>query len=222
MVGGDKHSAQIVAGQRHEDLDIRTSCTASDLGTKAARALRWGDTYGSENSRSAALRSFLVGGVNAGWTFDRIREAVLNPVNVGGRKIQDAYQTRGAAHAMKLLRREYESARRYVSRNQMVLDRNGAYLRIVEWLEAIDRTRWAGAGGLTDRNALGVIAEQARRLGTSTSVPISVRRLAEEIGVGISTASRSRDRLQVQGWLRLVTRSDGTHPAVLLTSPGVV
>jgi DNA-binding transcriptional ArsR family regulator len=173
------------------------------------------------------MRSFMVGAVSAGWSFEHVMHAALDRVNRGGAKAQDLYDLHGAARARKYLEREYLSARRFVARNQMVLDRNGAYLAITEWLEAADRVPWSGSAGLTDRNTLDAMADQARRTGSSTSVPMSVRTLAERIGVGspkwasASTASRSLKRLTASGWLRLVKRSNGAHPALYaLRVPG--
>ena len=149
---------------------------------------------GGDSSRFAALRSPLVGVVNARWTFWRIQDAALDRTNIGGRKVQELCDRRGMAQGLKYLRCEYETTRRYVEKNWMVLGRNGALLSITEWVEAADRHVWKGAGGLTDRNELGAFPDQARRTGSSTAVPMSARTLADEIGTSLSTASRSVNR----------------------------
>jgi predicted ArsR family transcriptional regulator len=191
-----------------------------DLGSKAFQALRKGDTFGADSSRSAALRSALLGMVNAGWPFDKISNAVLDRTNVGGRKVQDMADQRGMARAMKLLRREYDQAVAYVRKNALVLDRNGALLRVTEWLEAVDHGVWRGAGGLTDRNTLHAMAERSRQTGSATRVPMSVRTLAETIGCSQSTASESLRRMRSAGWLALKAKTTGRHPALYaLTVP---
>lgn len=185
-----------------------------DLGVRAHQALRYGKTFGHDSSRSAALRSFLVGAVNAGWSFDLITSAVFERTNAGGRKVQDLADQRGMARAMKYLRREHSQAQQYVSRNAQVLDANGALFSIVEWRERVDCATWKGAGGITDQNTLHAVALRAEELRSSTSIPLSARTLAECIGVQFQTASRSLRRVVRKGWLRVVRRSTGTLPAV--------
>jgi DNA-binding MarR family transcriptional regulator len=182
--------------------------------------LRYGETYGSDTSRSAALRSFLIGALNANWNFQQVVNAVFDRVNVGGRKVQGLADLHGMARAMKYLRGEYKRAAEFVRRNLCVRDRNGALLSVVEWTERVDGAVWRGASGLTNRNALYAMADMARRTGSATRVPMSVRTLAEMIGCSPSTASAALRRLVAAGWLALKARSDGTNPTLYaLTVP---
>jgi predicted ArsR family transcriptional regulator len=191
-----------------------------ELGAKASRALRYGDTFGTDPTSSAALRSALLGMVNAGWPYQRIAAAVLDRTNAGGRKVQNIADQHGIARAVKVLRREYDQAVAYVRKNALLLDRNGALLRVTEWLEAVDRAVWRGAGGLTDRNTLHAMAERSRQRGSATRVPMSVRTLAETIGCSQSTASESLRRVRAAGWLALKAKTTGLHPALYaLTVP---
>jgi len=190
------------------------------LGPKASRALRKGETFGSDPSRSAALRSALVGMVNAGWSFEGITGAVFDRTNAGGRKVQDLADQRSIARAMKYLRREHAQALEYVRKNALVLDRNGALLAITEWREAVESAVWRGQGAITDRNTLHASGRIAHATGSATRFPLSARRLADEIGVSATTAARSLKRVVKAGWLRPVLRSDGANPAVYaLTIP---
>jgi predicted ArsR family transcriptional regulator len=199
---------------------IENGSQYGDLGSKAFRALRKGDTFGADSTRSAALRSALLGMVNAGWSFDKISDAVLDRANFGGRKVQDVADQRGMARAMKLLHREHDQAVAYVRRNSMVLDRNGALFAVADWRERVDGAVWRGSGGLTNRNALFAMADQAARTGSSTRVPMSVRTLAETVGCSSSTASMSLRRMTAAGWLAFKAKTDGDHPALYaLTVP---
>jgi DNA-binding transcriptional ArsR family regulator len=190
------------------------------LGDRATQALRYGTTFGSDDSTSAALRSALLGMVNAGWSYDHIKTAVLDRTNAGGRKVQNLADVRGMARAIRHLDREYAQARAYVHRNGQILDANGALFAITEWRERVAATRWKGAGGITDQNTLDAIGRRAEALKSSTSIPMSARTLAEEVGVQFQTAARSLRRVVAAGWLKLVARSTGKHPALYaLTIP---
>jgi DNA-binding transcriptional ArsR family regulator len=204
---------------RH-DTTTENHSWEGELGDRAWQALRYGKTFGDDDSASAALRSALLGMVNARWSYDHIKTAVFDRTNVGGGKVQNLAAQRGMARAIKYLDREYAQAREYVRRNGQVLDANGALFTITQWRERVAAARWRGAGGITDRNTLDAVGRRAETLKSSTSIPMSARTLAEEIGVQFQTASRSLKRVAVAGWLKLVARSTGKHPALYaLTIP---
>jgi predicted transcriptional regulator len=185
-----------------------------ELGARAMQALRYGKTFGNDSSSSAALRSALVGMVNAGWSRDRIVTAMFDTNNQGAAKVQKLDAQRGTRRAMKFLDREIEQARKYVARNAQVLDANGALFAVTEWRERVSAARWRGAGGITDRNTLDAFGRRSEALKSATSIPMSMRALGEEIGTHAGTASRSVGRVIEAGWLRRVHRSDNTRPAV--------
>lgn len=204
-----------IAWQRDQQED-----TTARLGRRAFRALRHGEALGGDGSRSVAIRSFMVGAVNANWTFQHVVHAAFDPVNIGGAKVREIAQRRGNDRAMKYLRGEYDRAAAFVHRNALVLDRNGALLTIIEWTERVDGTVWKGAGGITDRNALYAFAEMAMHTGSATRVPMSGRTLAEVIGVTHQTAAKAVRRICERKWLRLAAQTDGPHPALYaLTVP---
>jgi predicted transcriptional regulator len=190
------------------------------LGPKAARALRSGITNGSDDSRSAALMAFLVGARNAGWIFNEIKDAVFDPVNVGGAKIREIRDMRGLPRAITVLEARCRDAQRFVANNQQVLDANGARYNLTVWLEQVEATIWKGSAGVTDRVTLHAMAKQAKHTTSVSRVPMSVRKLAELCGYHRTTAIRSLRRLRAAGWLRLVEGATATLPALYaLTIP---
>jgi DNA-binding transcriptional ArsR family regulator len=155
-----------------------------------------------------------VGAVNAGWSYERVRSAVLEPSNLGGRKVQDLADQRGIRVALKHLERQYAQAVEYVQKNGRIRDRNGALMTITEWSETVDRRVWRGQGQITDRNALVAVGARALALGSATSIPVSVRSLADDIGVTHPTAARSLRRVQRSGWLRVCKPAFSDKPTV--------
>jgi len=189
------------------------SLEAGELGPKARAALRDGATFGNDDSRSAALMTFLVGAVNAGWSDNDITRAVFDSTNRGGEKIREIAALRNTTRAMVALNRRVGEARQYVQRNHLVLDANGARFKITDWIEHVERQVWKGAAGLTDRIVLRAVGAQAQRTTSATRVPMSTRALAETCGIHRNTAGRSLKRCCALGWLTLEVRTDGAHPA---------
>lgn len=167
--------------------------------------LRHGDTDERFRSRSEGIQAIAWEYVLAGLTEEDLFEALRDPANLGGQKVQAMPPSR----ARKYVGRSYEKALGFKPTGS----RSTHFQREIRAFQrAIKERRWPGLAGATDRTVVDVLVGIARQR-RSTTFGISLRQLGELAGIHKGTAARSLRRLRKAGLIELVQKTDGQHAA---------
>jgi DNA-binding MarR family transcriptional regulator len=177
--------------------------TTNGLSPRIDQLLRNGDTTHQYLSRSEVVQAIATNAVRAGWSQECLFEALTDPANKGGAKLQ-RMKARGAR---KYIARSYLKAASYVkveARLDEILERLRLHISTITW------PGQAGATDLVVYRALLAIAERAKKLRFSASS----RELAEIAAVGRTTAAKSVRRLIERGCVRLARRGERGDPHI--------
>lgn len=195
---------------------------ARPLSEPMAALLLHGDTAGRYDTRSSVAWALAVAAVNARWSFDQWRAAMLDPANEGGawarerlRKNSRTPKPRTPYDAQARLQRTWAKAAAFVQSRPATGDRFSLVAEVTEIRAVVDSRPdlWGGQAGSTDRLVLDALLAIATEALTLTPT-VSCRQVAERANVGAATAARSLRRLAERTpFLALEQQHAGTSAA---------
>lgn len=165
-----------------------------------------GDTQRDYWTRSESIQAIVLGLVVAGLTVDEVFGALMNPKNVGGRKIQGMTP----ATARRYVEHSYQKATSYLARQAE--DRSREMAEIRRFAAFTETIEWKGTSGATDHTVMQCLIHTALVRGSRT-LGMAARTLAENAGIRRVTASKSLSRLEDRGLIERVLRAQGGKAA---------
>lgn len=180
--------------------------------------LRHGDTEGRfPGDGSRVIGSIVFDALNRGCQRDYILRLLKDPQHKGGfaclngrRGDLDRWFERYWARA----------AARWADRAWDVGDRHEATMRAVELAEHVDCMKWKGIAGNVDRAVYLFVLTVAARAGRLGPLGLSVREVAEGVGIDRRTAGRSLARLVERGLLWPIAAGRGRYAATYQVDGG--
>lgn len=204
-LGGRSQLIQPVSADEALHL-LGTHSTAASLSPRMRALLRHGDLNGTYTSRSEVIQALALAAVNAGLSEEWLIDALLDPNNRGGAKVQEMNPRK----ARKYVQRSYEKAVRYAKAKPPIESASAARAEIQAIRTDASEARWPGTAGATDRVVLDALLVIALEAGTIKPTA-SVRQLAERAGVDKDTVSRSLRRLVDAGYITRLKKGQGTR-----------
>ncbi|HZD15050.1 MAG TPA: hypothetical protein VE196_07980 [Pseudonocardiaceae bacterium] len=188
------------------------------LSERMARLLREGND-GTYQSRSEAALAVTLAALNARWTLDDLRAALLDEANGAGDwvrwRVRSRTGTRTERHEgdrERRIRKLWDKAVARVRERPPVADRFSLRAELAEVRLSMEAqpSRWAGQAGPSDHAVLCVLLDIAGEALTMTP-SASTRQIAERAGLAHQTVGAALGRLAERGqWVRLEAPAQGT------------
>lgn len=175
-----------------------TSRHGDQLSQRMRRLLREGDTerrYRKPDGtvdQSRVVAAIALEAANKHWPEERLYRALVDPRNVGGRKVQERLAEGGERRARQYVHNAYERARRRSMERPAIQSREDALARLRRISELAERVRWAmsptsstsrGSRATSASAIYRAILSFARKCG-GVEFRASERQLAEMMGIG--------------------------------------
>jgi hypothetical protein len=177
------------------DRDFEEPQEAQPLPPRYQRLLREGDPAGDYPSRSEVIQAITVAAARAGWTVEELCAALLDPANVGGRKLQDKARRKGEDDAYAWLVHGWDKAVDIVRSKPTRISAEQA----TRWKTAAEGVI-NGPARNSDRLVFDALVDLAAKAGT-LEVHASLRQLADLVGIAKDTARNALARLAGYGLL---------------------
>jgi hypothetical protein len=171
------------------------------LSERMQALLEQGDIGARYPSRSEVEAAIALEAANRRWAYADFRSAITSPTNRGGAKAQEIGRTRGTRAQEAYLQRTWLNAVLFSQRHPAVPGRPEAFVAIQGIRDLATEVTWGGRPGRARYQVLLALLDIAERVG-SLEFSASIRRIAEQAGVGKNPASSALQWLQVWGWLR--------------------
>lgn len=209
--GGSSALVDLTVGEAIEALRSPHEQQVRGLSRKASYALYVGSDGRPGDSRSDVVARATLGMLDAGFGLDEMWSLLL--ANPGGERLREELQgsPQGVVYD-RWIKYTVEWARSKRASSPTIKQASDA-LRIVAaarlWMDTVT---WKGTGGNTDRAVLSTFLDLADRHHAAHQLGLSVRTVAEAVGITYPTASKSFHRLIERGILRQVEKeADTSH-----------
>lgn len=200
----------------HEALEYLRS--NGSLSARARRLLRQGDVASEFHSRSELVMSIIVSAIRGGWSLGSILDALVDPANLGGMKVQEIARNRGRKAAWSWTALSFQRGERFLAQQPQPQSAWRDERPFIQGIRSrVHLRNWIGSGGATDRDVLLAHLKICGRMGRLTH-RASVREVAEGANVAAATVSRAQRRLQRAGWLILEEKGAARRSSVWTVS----
>lgn len=202
---------------RFEALDaLRPHPPWQSLSRRMQTLLETGGHDGRYESRSEVVQALVVASAAAGWAEAEIAQALMDPGNKGGEKVQEILLAKGSHSARAYVRASWEKAIVRVALNPSVraLD--------VEWSlaglrSAAEAAPWRGLAGSSQHAVIQTLLSIAS-MAKSLEFTASVRQMAEMAGLSERATMKALRVLQPD-WIELKERGHGRTASLWKLQP---
>lgn len=172
---------------------VKAGRAVRPLGTRQAKALRDGALAAGYDTRHGADLGIALSAIQAGWTFNQLREEYDNPSNTGGERYRHSPPPVGG---VDYLRRTWEAAAARAEARPATTDPHAVAELLSRWqLDALGQP-WPGRSGATDLALYTAMVSAALAASPATLTPaVSRQEMADSIAVWPSVAEQALSRL---------------------------
>lgn len=165
-----------------------------------------------KGDQSRAVMAIARGAVLSGWTYEELLDALLDPANSGGRKVQKRFSRDGDAAASAFVLRTFQTAARWKHDSDV-------YRLATKVRQEARAASWSGRAAATNRRVIEAMCQIAIQAGTA-EFSASTYQLAELAGVRQKTAHAALVRLNSEDrWFRRTEKGTGTSASRYILAP---